>query len=278
MHIKDQTYLAKLGFADKDKKNPLHDAACLYLTQPDKLRKLVKLCFPDEYKSTLIKPAAHEYELLTCRHLDTLAAEEVLNKAYWESDHFESIKDSLGYHAKSKSRAETKIVWEDPDETRDIVCETGVSTPLEHRTPGYSTHYGFRPEVVQIKGYYDLTIDITFQHRGTKYTKAYIQAEERIDIPAEYVNAPQRVAKHSHAGLMVEVKAGPVSVNEILQQLRTYSQYDADRVQVVATLFRMDAFSRDQLTNHGIYYIYIDPATVAAFRKKIGQETEVAEF
>lgn len=40
MHSHDRTMLANLGFADPDKKNPLHDLACLYLTQPETIKKL----------------------------------------------------------------------------------------------------------------------------------------------------------------------------------------------------------------------------------------------
>ncbi len=40
MHSHDRTLLSKLGFADPDKRNPEHDQACLYLTQPDVARKV----------------------------------------------------------------------------------------------------------------------------------------------------------------------------------------------------------------------------------------------
>lgn len=40
MHSHDRTMLAKLGFADPDKKDPRHDLACLYLTQPGTCRLL----------------------------------------------------------------------------------------------------------------------------------------------------------------------------------------------------------------------------------------------
>lgn len=40
MHSHDRTLLAKLGFADPDKKNPEHDQACLYLRQPETLTRL----------------------------------------------------------------------------------------------------------------------------------------------------------------------------------------------------------------------------------------------
>ena len=34
MHSFDRPMLAKFGFADLDKRNPLHDLACQYLIQP----------------------------------------------------------------------------------------------------------------------------------------------------------------------------------------------------------------------------------------------------
>lgn len=42
MHSHDRTLLAKLGFADPDKKNPDHDLACLYLRDPETMDRLAK--------------------------------------------------------------------------------------------------------------------------------------------------------------------------------------------------------------------------------------------
>ncbi len=39
MRNSDRTYLQALGFQDQDKNNPLHDQACVYLAQPDKVQK-----------------------------------------------------------------------------------------------------------------------------------------------------------------------------------------------------------------------------------------------
>ena len=49
-HAHDNTLLAKLGFADPDRKNPLHDMACQYLTQLDVVNQfLVRPVNPDEF-------------------------------------------------------------------------------------------------------------------------------------------------------------------------------------------------------------------------------------
>lgn len=39
-HSHDSTLLARFGFADPDRREPWHDVACQYLTQPDVLRQL----------------------------------------------------------------------------------------------------------------------------------------------------------------------------------------------------------------------------------------------
>jgi len=41
MHSHDRTMLAKLGFADPDKKDALHDAACRYMATSESYQKLV---------------------------------------------------------------------------------------------------------------------------------------------------------------------------------------------------------------------------------------------
>jgi len=43
MHAHDRTMLANLGFADPDKRNPLHDLACQYLALPGTADKIVGL-------------------------------------------------------------------------------------------------------------------------------------------------------------------------------------------------------------------------------------------
>ncbi|MBC8356550.1 MAG: hypothetical protein H8E66_31605 [Planctomycetes bacterium] len=42
MHSHERTMLAKLGFADPDRREPLHDVACHYLVTPDAVRRLIR--------------------------------------------------------------------------------------------------------------------------------------------------------------------------------------------------------------------------------------------
>ena len=41
MHSHERTMLSKLGFADPDRREPLHDVACHYLVTPDAVRRLI---------------------------------------------------------------------------------------------------------------------------------------------------------------------------------------------------------------------------------------------
>ncbi len=54
MHSHDRTLLARLGFSDPDKKEPLHDLACAYLAEDTQARKLLELTHtkrePDEWE------------------------------------------------------------------------------------------------------------------------------------------------------------------------------------------------------------------------------------
>ena len=42
MHSHERTMLAKLGFADPDRREPLHDVACQYLATPGAVRRLIR--------------------------------------------------------------------------------------------------------------------------------------------------------------------------------------------------------------------------------------------
>ncbi len=43
MHTHDRTLLARLGFSDPDKKEPLHDRACAYLAEDAQARRLISM-------------------------------------------------------------------------------------------------------------------------------------------------------------------------------------------------------------------------------------------
>lgn len=46
MHSHDRTLLARLGFADPDKREPMHDRACAYLAEDAQARRLVSMVDP----------------------------------------------------------------------------------------------------------------------------------------------------------------------------------------------------------------------------------------
>ncbi len=52
MHAHDRTLISRLGFADPDKKEPLHDLACRYLALPVNARRLASMVFAGQLKET----------------------------------------------------------------------------------------------------------------------------------------------------------------------------------------------------------------------------------
>lgn len=60
MHSHDRTLLARLGFADPDKKDPRHDYACQYLALPENAERLVRMLAHDAARA---KPAKLEHPI-----------------------------------------------------------------------------------------------------------------------------------------------------------------------------------------------------------------------
>jgi hypothetical protein len=61
MHSHDRTLLAKLGFQDEDKSNPLHDLACQFLAQDEQASAILKLVFKDQLPSNVVKVGDEYY-------------------------------------------------------------------------------------------------------------------------------------------------------------------------------------------------------------------------
>lgn len=59
-HSHDRTLLASIGFADPDKKDPMHDLACEYLMQPKQSRRIVELVEPRDVDEGLITESSIE--------------------------------------------------------------------------------------------------------------------------------------------------------------------------------------------------------------------------
>lgn len=65
MYSHERTMLAKLGFADPDRREPLHDLACRYLATPDAVRRLIQ-CLAIERGPEPHSENSSDYERVSC--------------------------------------------------------------------------------------------------------------------------------------------------------------------------------------------------------------------
>lgn len=168
MHSHDRTLLAKMGFADPDKKNPRHDWACQYLAQPEVLQQFFSSRISAELK-----------------------------------DHSSvDVQTVLEHHImKGQGQYKTTIGF------ADVVFESSVRTQwsVANNCPGLCVANNNWDERYH-------TVD------GTKPRREF----RVVDLS----QIRQEVSSSMSSGL-IEVKIAPVSVGEILRQVKLYREYFA---------------------------------------------------
>lgn len=107
MHTHDRTMLASMGFADKDKKNPKHDLACLYLTRPEVMQAMsqwvrwpVSGKRPRECKVRMTPNLEHHLQKGEGKYATTVGFLDVVYHAQWSWVHDVTqhrTKDKWGY-------------------------------------------------------------------------------------------------------------------------------------------------------------------------------------
>jgi gas vesicle protein len=286
-HTHQQTYLAKLGFSDPDKKNDLHDVAVRYLSQPEKLQKLAKLSF-ETWPDQRIEIEEEPKEWQTVSDYRESDAQAELTK-----DQLEEISVSIdsnngervSYHYAKRFKS-----WMSEFQICDVNHES--SKPVIKFSGG---QYSLRRDVV---GFYDLavsykvalTIDSKVEievKRSRFWTSSW--TEENTLIPPKYPEKRDRFLFLTEPGsknyrkevknydycVQVEVKIGRVSVSDIIQQINTYSANES-RVafrDIVAVAWHLTPSEKRELLNANIIPIYLDLEALKVFQKQEKSET-----
>jgi len=210
MHAHNRTLIAKLGFADPDRKEPLHDAACRYLTSGDRPVKLMRSCFPNREETT---------ELGVPYRLEGEAALIGVTNLY-RTTKWSSHSDCANEVALSKGAEGYKTTIGFIDATASCSLLESVET-LQHvavTTP--------KPDVPAL---------------SASELRAWLENPEWDDGPAVCVPPKMQLTKtsFSHAirhAVAVEVKITPVSYGELLRQVNLYREYTQTDFEWVAAV------------------------------------------
>lgn len=284
MRTKDHTYLAKLGFADQDKRNPLHDAACAYLAQPEKVEKLSTLVHRDwlqkahdgfdgysgpedeeRFWKQILRNGMGTTELR--RHLSLNGASRLGQRVTFSTQNvFVTYSQALLSTPLIKGEGQYKTVVGFLDV---LIQSCRGKTAEARRTIMSKDGYDFRASWV------DHGADLLNEDDVTWVAKRYV-AKKINTLSEEECWTEQRNDRHLFP-IVVEVKAGKTALSDVLQQISLYREY-LDGFYVLCTLYGLSSSEKELLRQHGILHIYLDPREVQLFQESMNSVATEASF
>ncbi len=126
-HSHDRTLLASLSFGDPDKKDPMHDLACEYLSQQEQARRLVELLEP-----AATSGAAKRVTLVSF----TQGARYYEDRVYSSDEH--AHKEMQEWCPKSQY-----ILVEASLQSDDLIVESNIESAISKGDGQYKTTIGF---------------------------------------------------------------------------------------------------------------------------------------
>ncbi len=239
MRTQDRTYLAQLGFGDTDKKNELHDYCCMYLTQPEKIKKLY-----DEFYTVF---EAQEPEITITKKGEGYTEKEIKTTKQVTDITYTDVKCTL---SKPLNGYKTSIVG-----YTDVYLEQTESITTKSLKETKFT----QPDIDTTNmSYFEMTKNAR-----------YMQQDENWD----YITN-ETTARH----ILIEVKAGRTSIPNIIQQFSTYENFLCHNQPagimkwkirlILCTLYHLNEQEISQLETHHIYHIYVNPESVKEYMTK----------
>jgi hypothetical protein len=230
----EKTLLAKLGGSDEDRRHPLHDLACQYISQSKVAVKLANLLdLKALWAEAFIDPPP-------CRESKSYQRREECDFGFRYSDCVFSVTDTRSHQecllTKGDGQYATTIGFV------DVLIHYSLDVDV-HRTATYfecdssqcPEFWPQRPKVIRHG---------CVRHRCCDHAK-----ETTI---TKHVN--QRVGGRS---IGVEVKAGKVPVAEAIRQVKLYGQHCKMSKWVLATPWELSSFDKATLDNEGIKHVLL---------------------
>jgi hypothetical protein len=288
MHSHDRTLLAKLGFADPDKKDPRHDRACQYLALPENARRLAAMVQADTrgrevserdrrgkgvwsvcWRPILehaVTKGKGQY-MSTIGFVDLLL--EVTVRERFEGEQIRTVSVSRTVTVGEYRRWE-RIPGRDlsvgPDGTLWRLPYQ-VDPYARHRQEGGEPFGSCRNAATPLPVGYRCGCGATFvahdDHaeivvQGSKDEWQPVNSEI-VGWPVEWEAGQWSLSAGHGQAVAVEVKIGQCSIGDILRQVALYRGYLNAAAWVLATPWAVTAADRTSLEQASIHHIRLGP-------------------
>jgi hypothetical protein len=243
MHSHDRTLLAKLGFADRDKQNPLHDLACQYLVQPEQAARLVAMC---PGRGSPPPPCR-----LVLGAYDRFATASEASWLEAEARHIERREEHEEETSRDVMRVETEMALAKGEGQYKTVVgfvDAVIQFGIRWRTHGLM----WKPKRRSV----EVTPASGIMGPASKYKSATYR-DEWTDEPVPFSEQERFAAR-----AMVEVKIAECSIGDILRQIKLYREFGDGRsidAWFVAVAYKVTTHFVDEMRREGIQVITLGP-------------------
>lgn len=278
-HSHEQGLLARMGFADPDRKDRRHTLACQYLALPEVSKKVAQVVglstsmqkpdpvvsiipIPDEIESSssisdaskLIEENANVGSVLSSSIFDSIKENGPKNRGTWV--------------AKIESAYEVKLTTGRNDFL--VGFADLVLTFTMHKYTSYPHSITHK----KVKAFNEIR-HWNKEGRGFLYTKQYIAALSMVDsITFDWKENRAHGAHGSpYQSCLIEVKVHPVDVSDVIKQMKMYGDFTH---KVCATCYQMKPSDKKMLEDSGIKHIYLGDG-FKAYCKAHDEERPVQE-
>lgn len=227
MHSHDQTMIARLGFADADRRDAEHDLACRYLTQEEIAERLIGAVVGPRFAAAL------DRRIVDIR------------------------KDNFDMKGTPRDPPTYRDVRADPPTA--CLCGAKTEVPLLKGEGKYATTLGFLD--VRIGFYASAPIRMEKSHVSYQYdgTRIHYQVPGATSI----VTWKEIMETFSMEGeITVEVKIGKVGLGEAIRQIKFYRSFSGAEMgefhpHVLATRYEITQQEAEALANERIEHIHL---------------------
>lgn len=295
-HSHEQSLLARLGFADPDRKDKRHTLACQYLCEPDVARKVLQVAGLDVTPKDAPPVLRVEFERKAPPDPPKLKPVGPPPKLDYDDDIM--FGDAPGDEIDKKypliGELEERLIelryggtWYLPPSEAEL--KSRIRTVMWVGLGSYEMESRLSKRGGFLVGFADVILNYSAEYYQDEmesiskteraYCLYYNDQRARIEEFQDKFAVDFRPVKHgihSYGSILIEVKSQPVDVADILKQIAVYRDCRSFNKVAAATCYRMSATDKATLKAAGIHHIYLGDG-FKAYCAKRAQEKPVEE-